>query len=72
MSARFLSRHFALAGTLVAALIVATLSLLVGGISAATGSNGKIAFQSTRDGNGGEELYVMNADGSQQTRLTFT
>ena len=30
--------------------------------------NGKIAFTSTRDGN--PEIYVMNADGSEQTRLT--
>ncbi len=30
--------------------------------------NGKIAFTSDRDGNG--EIYVMNADGSHQTRLT--
>ena len=29
---------------------------------------GKIAFQSNRDGN--EEIYLMNADGSKQTRLT--
>jgi TolB protein len=29
---------------------------------------GKIAFESNRDGN--EEIYVMNADGSNQTRLT--
>ncbi|MDQ3082597.1 MAG: hypothetical protein M3R07_10350, partial [Gemmatimonadota bacterium] len=28
-----------------------------------------IAFQSSRDGN--SEIYVMNADGSGQTRLTF-
>jgi Tol biopolymer transport system component len=33
------------------------------------GVNGKIAFQSHRDGNW--EIYVMNADGSGQTRLTF-
>lgn len=32
------------------------------------GQNGKIAFQSNRDGN--FEIYVMNADGSAQTRLT--
>lgn len=32
------------------------------------GDNGKIAFTSNRDGN--EEIYVMNADGSDQTRLT--
>jgi hypothetical protein len=30
--------------------------------------NGKIAFTSTRDDN--REIYVMNADGSEQTRLT--
>ena len=30
--------------------------------------NGKIAFTSTRDGN--YEIYVMNADGTEQTRLT--
>jgi Tol biopolymer transport system component len=33
------------------------------------GVNGKIAFQSHRDGNW--EIYVMNADGSGQTRLTL-
>lgn len=32
------------------------------------GDNGKILFTSLRDGNG--ELYVMNPDGSGQTRLT--
>jgi len=31
-------------------------------------TNGKIAFASDRDGN--YEIYVMNADGSGQTRLT--
>ena len=31
-------------------------------------ANGKIAFTSDRDGN--SEIYVMNADGSGQTRLT--
>jgi hypothetical protein len=30
--------------------------------------NGKIAFSSQRDGNA--EIYIMNADGSEQTRLT--
>jgi Tol biopolymer transport system component len=33
------------------------------------GINGKIAFASDRDGN--YEIYVMNADGTNQTRLTF-
>ena len=32
------------------------------------GGNGKIAFVSGRDGN--NEIYVMNADGTDQTRLT--
>jgi len=32
------------------------------------GANGKIAFYTSRDGNA--EIYVMNADGSGQTRLT--
>jgi Tol biopolymer transport system component len=31
------------------------------------GQNGKIAFDSWRDGN--TEIYVMNADGSNQTQL---
>src|SRR5688572_845446 len=39
------------------------------------GENGQIAFESDRDNVGGEgptlwEIYVMNADGSGQTRLT--
>ncbi len=33
------------------------------------GKNGKIAFTSARDGN--DEIYIMNADGGSQTRLTF-
>ena len=32
------------------------------------GLNGKIAFQSTRDGN--EEIYVMDADGSNQVNIS--
>ena len=36
--------------------------------SAFPGANGKIAFDSDRDGNW--EIYVMNADGSGQTNLT--
>jgi Tol biopolymer transport system component len=32
-------------------------------------TNGKIAFSTTRDGN--SEIYVMNPDGTGQTRLTF-
>jgi TolB protein len=36
--------------------------------AAFSGSNGKIAFESNRDGN--TEIYVMNLDGSGQTNLT--
>jgi Tol biopolymer transport system component len=38
--------------------------------SAGAAAPGKIAFVSSRDGN--DEIYVMNADGSGQTRLTTT
>lgn len=31
----------------------------------------RVAFLSDRDGDGGGEIYVMNADGSAQTRLTY-
>jgi Tol biopolymer transport system component len=44
----------------------------VGGVSrgeaTVPGENGQIAFVSNRDGN--DEIYVMNADGSNQVRLT--
>jgi hypothetical protein len=39
------------------------------------GKNGKIAFQSDRDHSSNPglfEIYAMNADGSHQTRLTFS
>jgi Tol biopolymer transport system component len=38
-------------------------------LAALPGGNGSIAFTSQRDGN--EEIYVMNADGTDQTRLTL-
>jgi TolB protein len=48
---------------------VASLLVLAGSAQAAfPGANGKIAFASHRDGNW--EIYVMNPDGSGQTRLT--
>jgi TolB protein len=37
-------------------------------VQAQTRPSGKIAFYSGRDGN--DEIYIMNADGSRQTRLT--
>jgi Tol biopolymer transport system component len=64
----------------VLAALAVTASLLPGLVPGAEaafpGLNGKIVFVSTRDGNGdnyisGEgEIYVMNTDGSGQTRLT--
>ena len=49
--------------------LVATLLAFPGGADAAfPGVNGRIAFESTRDGN--SEIYSMNADGSDQRRLT--
>jgi redox-regulated HSP33 family molecular chaperone len=50
---------------LIITLMAFFLSLLVATNASAAG---KIAFTSNRDGN--IEIYVMNADGSGQTRLT--
>jgi Tol biopolymer transport system component len=50
-------------------LSLAFLSILIGlTVSSAAVAQGKIAFTSNRDGN--EEIYVMNADGTNQVRLT--
>jgi dipeptidyl aminopeptidase/acylaminoacyl peptidase len=52
-----------------AAFVVLCLALVVSQLAAATKHvNGKIAFQTNRDGN--NEIYVMNLDGNVQTRLT--
>ncbi len=52
--------------------VLAAAALLVAGASKGgargTEADGRIAFQSDRDG--GFEIYVMNADGRDQTRLT--
>src|SRR5437660_277310 len=51
------------------AFVVLCLVLAPGQLAAATKRlNGKIAFNTNRDGN--EEIYVMNPDGTGQTRLT--
>ncbi len=53
-------------------VVTALLSSLLAGPRPASaafpGANGKVVFESTRDGN--YEIYVMNADGTGQTRLT--
>ena len=63
-------------GTLVALLTALALavSLLLtqaqNALAAFPGQNGKIVFESSRDGN--SEIYSMNTDGTGQTRLTFS
>src|SRR6266404_2737881 len=57
----------------VSALVLATAAVLaLWSAASATatfpGANGKIAFVSVRDGN--QEIYVMNADGTDQHRVT--
>ncbi len=58
----------ALAGTF--ALALALLALPTTAPAAVPGQNGKVAFTSERDGN--REIYIMNADGTEQTNLTNT
>ncbi len=67
----------AIAGALGLRRRVLLLAGLIGAALAATtapseaafpGANGRIVFSSSRDGNG--DIYVMNADGSNVTRLT--
>ena len=52
----------------VLAVIAAVPFLQGGGVLDVADDEGKIAFASVRDGNG--EIYVMNADGKEVTRLT--
>jgi Tol biopolymer transport system component len=51
-------------------IALTSVAILAGGCWSVGGlaNNGKIAFQSNRDGNW--EIYVMDSDGSGQTRLT--
>jgi Tol biopolymer transport system component len=52
----------------VLALVAGLLALEARAQAAFPGKNGKIAFDTNRDGN--QEIYTMNADGSNPTRLT--
>jgi len=61
-----------LMGTLLAVVLTASITMVAADKSARAafrGGNGSIAFVSQRDSN--EEIYVMDADGSNQTRLTY-
>ncbi|MBA2349833.1 MAG: PD40 domain-containing protein, partial [Solirubrobacterales bacterium] len=53
---------------LTCSLLAAALLMPAFASAALPGANGKIAFVSGRDGN--DEIYVMDPDGSNQTRLT--
>ena len=56
---------------MLSAMVLVTASvLMVEPVSSGAfpGTNGKIVFYSNRDGN--NEIYVMDADGSNHTRLT--
>ncbi len=60
-------RRFWTISMLVGACLIA-LSMTPISLAASPAANGKIAFDTNRDGN--PEVYVMNADGSEQTNLT--
>src|SRR5436190_10123706 len=65
------SRNYRVSSDFESKAMKTSLLILVFGITAHAGNlhrNGKIAFTSDRDGN--REIYVMNADGTNQTRLT--
>src|SRR5204862_157480 len=60
-------RGLTLTANLAVSAIIA-LALAQSALAAFPGQNGKIAFESTRDGN--YEVYAMNADGTGQANLT--
>lgn len=55
-------------GLVILALVVFALVVSERAGAAFSGANGRIAFQSNRDGN--SEIYAMNPDGANPTRLT--
>ena len=67
-----MSKEHQVFATILAVLFFATLAITTSSsarpLKRAAATNGKIAFSSTRDGD--PEIYVMDADGSNQTRLT--
>ena len=63
-----LAKFGAIGGALAFMLLLTFVTSPPAGHAALPGANGKIAFVSNRDGN--FEIYVMNADGSGQTRCT--
>src|SRR4029450_11877873 len=62
------NRRWIAAGMSLLAVTTFLATLTARSEAAFPGEPGKISFDSTRDGN--TEIYVMNADGSGQTRLT--
>ena len=67
-SSKFFRVVVVVGAVMLAALLVALVATQKPAQAAFPGKNGKIAFVSTRDGN--EEIYVMEADGTNETRLT--
>lgn len=65
---RALEKFVAVMGALVFVLLITSIISPPNSQAAFPGANGKIAFISDRDGN--IEIYVMNADGTNQTNLT--
>jgi dipeptidyl aminopeptidase/acylaminoacyl peptidase len=59
---------FRIVSTILVCLLLIPFTSLVAAADVGPKVNGKIAFISDRDGN--NEIYVMNPDGSDQTRLT--
>ncbi len=62
-----MKRQIALTRYLALVLVLTFVTVPVTGHAASTGASNQIVFASLRDGN--YEVYIMNADGSNQTRL---